>query len=422
MLMVIFTGCTAKLTKEQSSQLLKVYKEKNFFKLDNLMLKIEFNKKNPDLILYRATLDNVFNKPIESIQLINILLNKYPKYYNDSTIRDLYSMRAENALRLQDYFSAYKDDSLIITKYNHVCDSSGIESLKDDISLFRNLSGVPKMEIEKLSDSKISLKRDKAGLYYVPVIINKDTIDFVFDTGANFSVINKTLATKYGVKILGGKVKIGSSTGIKVEAETGLLDIILGSIKIKNVVFVIFPDSALSFSNDAYIIKGIVGFPIMYGLQEFIIRDDKFLVIPQNPEESNSRNFAFDALTPVIMVEYQNDTLSFHFDTGATSTSLYSLFFNKYKTEIIKHCKKINQSFGGAGGYVKSEVYLLDSAIISAGNSQCKLDSLEIIAKDFNGNDVKYFYGSFGQDYIKQFSEMKINFASMNINFTGKKK
>jgi clan AA aspartic protease (TIGR02281 family) len=421
MFTVMVTGCVTKLSDEQHSQLKKAYTEKNFFKLDNLMSKIEFNKQNPNLLLYKATLDNVFNKPNESIQLINILLDKYPKYFSDSIIRDLYSMRAENAGRLQDYLSAYNDNNFIVKNYYHVCDSFEIASRKDDIEVYHNLSGTPKMELEKSADSRISLKRDIVGLYNVPVSINNDTIDFVFDTGANLSTITKSLATKFGIKLLGDKVNVLTATGKEVKAEMGLLTIRMGNIKLSNVAFFVFPDSLLSFANGAYVIKGVIGFPVMYGFQEFIIKEDKFLIIPEKPEESLNRNFALDALTPVIMVEYRNDTLPFHFDTGATSTDLYSLFFTKYKNEIIGNSKIKNKTFGGAGGYAETEVYILDSLDISAGNSKSKLYSVPITAKDLMGSEVKYIYGNFGQDYIKQYSEMKINFTAMNISFNDKK-
>jgi hypothetical protein len=42
--------------------------------------------------------------------------------------------------------------------------------------------------------------------------------------------------------------------------------------------------------------------------------------------------------------------------------------------------------------------------------------------RDQMGYDMKYFYGNFGQDYINKFSEMKINFTSMNISFLELKK
>jgi hypothetical protein len=38
------------------------------------------------------------------------------------------------------------------------------------------------------------------------------------------------------------------------------------------------------------------------------------------------------------------------------------------------------------------------------------------------GYDIKFLFGNFGQDYINKFSEMKINFASMNIRFSDPKK
>lgn len=84
MLIVFITGCETKLTQEQSSQLMKVYTEKNFFKLDNLMSKIDFNNNNPQLLLYKATLNNVFNRPEESNALLNKFLEHYYNNFNDT--------------------------------------------------------------------------------------------------------------------------------------------------------------------------------------------------------------------------------------------------------------------------------------------------------------------------------------------------
>jgi hypothetical protein len=420
-LFVHLTSCGPKLTPLQNHQLSKAYSERNFFKLDHLMTDIQFDKTNPDLLLYQATLFNVFNNPEESTRLINILLKKHHDYFNDTIIKDLYSMRCENANRLQDYLSAFNDESLILAKYSHVCDSSEIETRKEDNSIYGNITHVPKMEVKKPIDSRVSISRDMAGLMNVPVIINNDTIDFVFDTGANVSVIVKSLAEKYGIRIQEGKALVGTSTGKTIEGEIGLLDLQLGNIEVKNSVFIVFPDSALSFANGIYKIRGVIGFPIMYAFQEFIIKDDQFLLIPQKSEVSANRNFALDGSFPVIRVTYKNDTLPFHFDSGANITDLTSLFFNTYKNEIVGTCRKEKRTTGGAGGTAESEIYILDSMNLAAGNSECKLDSLRIFTKDLMGGYVKYQYGNLGQDYINKFSEMKINFASMNICFSNKK-
>lgn len=376
---------------------------------------------HPNLMLYEATLDNVFNKPHEAIRLITHLLRNYSLHFNDTIIRNLYAMRAQSAAHLENYKMAFRDNKMVLSKYAAVCDSDDIQSVKQDNSLYRYLKNTPKMVITRNSDTRITLKKDMAGLFNIPVNIENDTSDFIFDTGANISVIDKTLATKYGVKILGDSVNVGNPTGKTINAEVGLLNIKLGDIDIKNVVFLVFPDSALTFAHGAYVIKGIIGFPIMYALQEFTVKNNQVLIIPKTPEKTSVRNFDFDGLTLDIMVQYKNDTLPFHFDSGADRTALYSTFFKKYHDDIIKNCKKTTTRFAGVGSQVKIDAYLLDSAQISAGNSQGTIDSLYIQTTNLQGASSKYVYGNLGQDYIKQFSEMKINFASMEISFSGKK-
>lgn len=419
---VVFTNCSTMLTKEQNHKLLTYYKEKNFFKLDNLMSTIKFDKSNPDLVLYQATLDNVFNKPEESNRSINILLKEYPKYFNDTIIKELYYMRSANAYRLQDYKSAYYDDSTIVSQYGHVCDSSEIETRKDDISIFRSMMDAPKMEIRMPENSMIPIKRDIAGLQNVPVTLQKDSVDFVFDTGAEFSVIMESVAKKYGVKMLEGNVWTGTSTSKKVHGYMGLLNIKLGTIELKNVAFLVLPDSLLTFANGQYVIKGIIGFPVMYAFNGFTIKDNEFLMVSQKPQEPTDKNFAIDGQYIIIRVTAHNDTLPFIFDSGNQTTVLSASFFNKYKSEIVGKCTKEEVETGGAGGMEKTEAYILDSLAISAGNSHYTLDSLRIYPKDLSGYDFKYVYGNFGQNYINKFSEMRINFTSMNIEFLEKKK
>ena len=420
--LLLLGSCTTKIPKEQSAQLLKAYKQKNYFKLDRLMSEVKTVSGHPNLMLYEATLDNAFNKPEEAIRLITHLLRNYSLHFNDTIFRNLYAMRAQSAAHLQNYKMAYRDNKMILSKYAAVCDSDEIQSLQQDNSLYRYLRNAPKMVITRNSDTRITLKRDMAGLFNIPVNIDNDTSDFIFDTGANISVIDKTLATKYGVKILGDSVKVGNPTGKIINAEVGLLNIRLGNIEIKNAVFLVFPDSALTFAHGAYVIKGIIGFPIMYALQEFTIKNNQVLIIPKTPEKTSIRNFAFDGLTLDIMVQYKNDTLPFNFDSGADRTTLYATFFKKYHDEIIQNCKKTTTRFAGVGSQIKIEAYLLDTARISAGNARGTLDSIYIQTKNLQGASSKYVYGNLGQDYIKQFSNMKINFVSMGISFSGKKK
>jgi hypothetical protein len=266
-IILAFTRCSPRLSGEQELQLKACYKTKDYFKLDQLMSKITRVEHNPDLLLYRATIENVFNNPGESNRLIRKLLKKYPRQFNDTILKDLYNMQEANAYRMQDYQSEYIADSILVAKYSPVCDSSEVETHKDDLTLFRVIRDVPKMEIKIPVDATATLKRDIAGLMNVSVTLQKDSVDWVFDTGAAFSVILESQAAKYSVRILPGKVRTGTSTGIKVEGQMGLLDFMVGNIEVKNAVMLVLPDSALTFANGAYVIKGVLGFPVIYALK-----------------------------------------------------------------------------------------------------------------------------------------------------------
>jgi len=189
----------------------------------------------------------------------------------------------------------------------------------------------------------------------------------------------ESLAKKYGVRIIGDKARTGTSTGLKVEGRTGLLDFRLETWKSGTPLFWCLPDSALTFANGAYAIKGVIGFPVMYAFKEFTIQNDRLLLVPRNHEETFDRNLALDGQYLIVRVTAKNDTLPFLFDSGNTTTSLSSLFFNSFKNEIVEKCKQEKETTGGAGGMVETEAYVLDSLAMAAGTSQLTLHGMKFI-------------------------------------------
>lgn len=414
---LFFFSCKKELSKEQLSELRLAYRTHNYFKLDYLINHIDPKIENAEILLCRAKTGYVFNNPRESDSLINILLNKYTSKFNDTVIADLYYMRAVNEDRLENYKNSYDYGNIVVNKYSQLYDSSFIAELKDDNDVRSVLVNSPKMGITRAKDEKLKIFRDKAGLMNIPVVLGSDSMDFIFDTGANLSVIMYSVAKKYGFNLLGKKVKIMAITGKRIDADLALGDFKIGNIKIKNSVFIVFPDSILTFGKGAYVIKGIVGFPIISAFGELMFQKDKELIIPKVPSRCNKKNFALDDAMPVILVVYKNDSLPFHFDTGADRTFMYLSFFTKYKSEIVKRSKKVSQKIRGAGGAIDINTYILDSALLTAGNVQARVDSLTIMTKSLMSGQDKYYYGNFGQDFIRQYNVMKMNFASMCISF-----
>ncbi len=416
---LLFTCCTNNSNLRHYGLLKKAHNEHNYFKLNTLFNSIDFNEKNPELLLYKAKLEYVFNRAENSNIIIDKIIHEFKSFFNDTVIADLIEMRSNNDFRLQEYNSACENNMTLMTNYSHVLDSAKLVSIAEDFILRKAISDIPKMVVEKQAagDITIPVYRDFAGLLNLPVCQHNDTVDFIFDSGANISVISKSSARKLGAHILPDKAKVNSIAGIKMDCELGYCDISLAGVEIKNTLFLVMEDSLLSFGGGYYIINGIIGFPVMNALKEIIIKDDNLLILPEKHGACQANNFALDNLNPTILVVYKNDSLPFHFDTGADRTILFNSFFEKYKREIIDNYSSVESSVTGAGGSTDTKVYLLDSALFMAGETESTLDSLEVLTQDLL-QDHKYVYGNFGQDFIRDYSIMKINFESMCISFS----
>jgi predicted aspartyl protease len=73
-------------------------------------------------------------------------------------------------------------------------------------------------------------------------------IDFIFDTGANFSTVTETTAKRLNMRIMDtATIEVGSITSHKVRSKIGVCpEFNLGNIKVENAVFLVFPDEALA--------------------------------------------------------------------------------------------------------------------------------------------------------------------------------
>ena len=120
-----------------------------------------------------------------------------------------------------------------------------------------------------------------------------------------------------------------------------------------NAVFEVMPDSILYLAPVKFSLSVIIGFPVIAQLKEIHIFSNGKMIIPARQSQNILHNLALDGLDPVISLKTGNDTLSFHFDLGATSTELYAAYFNKYKSQIIKEGRIKTVEVGGAGGVQK---------------------------------------------------------------------
>lgn len=367
-------------------------------------------------LYYQAFLHNFFHELITSNEEILILLEKYKKQLTDNEIGNLLMKKIDNHVKLYQYQDAHLTTQLLLRKYKHAMNAEERDDARNSDIIWKGLANVPPQTTTISRETQIAYRRDLAGLMNIPVSFADSTYYFVFDTGANLSVITESYARKSNLRMLNVKFKVRAITGLQVNASLGIADELkLGNISVKNAVFMVFPDSALSFARGVYTIKGIIGFPIIEQLQEIRINKNA-MTIPQTAVDRNIRNFGVDELLPVITVAYNTDTLAFTFDTGAQFTFLNEPFYRQYKKLIDTAGKSLDMQVGGAGGVTKTKAFKLPQIEINVAGRSALIKDVSIKTTSTTPKDKLYF-GNFGQDIMNQFKEMIINFRYMYVDF-----
>jgi predicted aspartyl protease len=243
---------------------------------------------------------------------------------------------------------------------------------------------------------------------------DNDSLDFLFDTGANFSCVARSVAEKLKMNILPYAVEAAGATGAAVPVQIAVCpEFHLGNIKIQNAVFLVLDDKQLSFSLlfIKYKVLGIIGYPVIEALKEVQITKDGYFIVPQNETVDASSNMAMYGLTPLMSIEGN----PYIFDTGANKSSLNKPYYLANKEEVERKYKPKTIKVVSAGGKTKQKGYRIDAKLNVSGRDII-LDKVPL-TKEEVASDKKGIWGRIGQDLIEQFDVMTLNFNQMFIKF-----
>lgn len=387
----------------------------NLFKLRE-ELKTSAGKLSEDrLLYYHAMCSNAFGNCEESIQNIDSLLNRFGNGLADAVLADLLTSKATCYIRQYRYGDAATVYKQLVSKYGSRLDN--LDEYVNIQQLLSTLANVKPQQIRKHGDVEISGYQHPLGHLLVPVKCEGLEERFIFDTGANFSSITQSYAKKMNMTIYDANVHMGSVANSKVKTTIAVADsIYLGDLLFENVVFLVVSDESMTFPSINLEVSGIIGFPVIYQMEEVRIRKDGSIFIPQEAKQSAVSNMYLRYLSPVIQVISGSDSLIFKFDTGASQTCLSKQYLSSREKVIEKISKSETVRQDGAGSVVDIDVYDVKNFHFTIGSKSKTLDEIIIYKEDM---DFLYgFDGNLGQDVIGLFDEMILNFKYMYLDFS----
>lgn len=400
----------AQVTSTRFNTFCQLIESKDFFSARELFMsnKTDFSTNEQAFIL--AILDNAFNKPIASNKKI-VLLNKSSEVLPDTLRLKIQRIQEDNFVKLKDYAGAKRTTQKILHEFDPLLSTEVKDDLRNNLKIWSALEHIGPQRIEMNGDTRLKMTKDRAGLKNLKLTINGDTASFIFDTGANLSTVSESVAKRLHMDIIRAAIDVDAITGISIKADLAVCkQLKLGHINISDVIFLVFPDSALYIPQINYQINGILGFPVIEALQEVQLTQDDFFIVPKTPTvPKTTSNLAIDGLTPLIAIDGKHYT----FDTGAEKTILYAPFYEAYKQRIEKHEIPTKIAMGGAGGKVEYDGFVIQHTF-HIGDKPIDIKNISLLKSKIKNETV---YGNIGQDIIRRFSKMTLNFKDMFIHF-----
>lgn len=277
---------------------------------------------------------------------------------------------------------------------------------------------MPAQTVTVKAETLIQGTRDKARLLNIPVELSGQKMDFVFDTGANLSTMTVSTANKLGLKIIESDVTVGSSTLNKVKSKLAVApEMKIGNIVVRNAVFLVMEDKTLYFPQVDYQIHAIIGFPVIQALGKITFaKGDKLTVSVDRGRKGPIPNMLLEGMMPVVMVTHNGRKMTFTFDTGATRTTFYQMFYEAASETLRSAATPHTIRSGGAGGMTETPGYKMKDIEIMIGEKPARFKEIEVISEN-KSDRSRYYYGNMGQDVIKQYDKMTIDFTAMTITF-----
>ncbi|HEU4558617.1 MAG TPA: retropepsin-like aspartic protease [Longimicrobium sp.] len=291
--------------------------------------------------------------------------------------------------------------------------------MANNAAVFAALRDVPAQTLTLAGDVDVPLTRDRANLMNVPVEAAGKQETFVFDTGANLSTVMESVARELGFRIIDRTVQVGTATGARASARLAVApELRIGGAVVRNVVFLVLPDSNLSFPQIGYRIRGIVGHPVISALGQITLTRDGHLRAAARPAAATAAgepNLCLYGLDNLVRGELGGQQLLLGLDTGARNTQLFPPYYRRNRA-AVEAGRATTLRLGGAGGTQSLPAFYIGPVTLTVGGAAATLPQVAVGTQP-SGQRSDYADGDIGQDVIANFAEMTLDYRAMQLRF-----
>lgn len=363
--------------------------------------------------LFQGVLDNQTGHPSESAQLLRSLASAHNLSRAQSAL--VLATLADDNVKLFEYRNASRYYERLLKDYSDQLSPEVREDDSNDNTVLRLLRDAPKQTSSVRSLVDLPLRRDPNGVYRLKLTVHGVTRDWIFDTGANHSVVSESFAKELGLKFSTMTAMTPGFGGASNLIHIAILDTLdIGSASVRNTVVLVVPDANLTISRGGHssVIPALLGYPVYQALGTIRFTASRhFFAGPMLKEAGRWSPIYMDKLNVLVVATVRNQRRSFQLDTGANKTVFYSRYRRDFPSDFSNSHSKGTLQSSAVGGIVTSPVEYVEDAEIALGGRETVLHHVPV-QLDSAPDPSNRYEGNIGCDLLSLFNSATFDFTN----------
>jgi predicted aspartyl protease len=365
-------------------------------------------KTAPQSTFYRGAVDAAFNDLPSAQKHLEAVITSSP---HSPDAYEAYQLLATLYFRNGLYREALSQvDSMIAEK-------PSAEDTRNMRPLFEGFGSQGDQTLVKRDISSVTMQHGTEGLY-LPLTINGKESAYAFDTGANFSVMSESEASRLSLHVHQVGTRIGDSSGGQIGLRVAIVEnFVVGGLHLKNVAFAVLPDSQEPFKDLPDGKRGLIGIPVLLAMQAFQWEPaGKFILgLTTKNRDLDSSNLCFDESFPVTQAWFQDKPMELTVDSGAQTTVLGPPFAKDFASLLKSSGHAETHKLTGVAGSSSYDSVLLSSVTIKIGGHDVTLSPAHVLTNS-SSDTSSWAAGNLGIDLLNQAHIISFDFNAMTMN------
>lgn len=355
--------------------------------------------------LMRAAVATAFNDPDTAERLLHAVIRSVP---TSKDADDAYAMLLQIDMRSGQY-------RRWMTSYREwVAAIPGSARARAEEGDAQGLVGQPD---QVNSRPRRAVLRHDSGDLTIPVSVDGNVDDFLFDTGAWHSVMTARMAARLGMKIDATNREIHGSSGQSARFRTAVAKKVdIGGTRFRNVSFAVLDATGPLADVDA----GIIGMPILLALGAIRWSPDGTVEVGSpSPRGRAEANLVFDRNRLLLRTRLFGRDVLTTLDTGATTTDLNANFADTFP-QAAQRAKTGKTDITGVGGTQTFDSLEIPEVTFGIGPAEVLLRPATITLQRIGVIGGECCVGNAGNDLLKQ-AGFTIDFSAMTLRLNDPK-